>query len=124
MTRIVKMPKARRRISPSWLSLKATGSRVPQRMLVKTFRLTKYTSARNGLGEPPRQGEEPGQDRQVLGRERVAAGPEDVEPLAVAEEDRGLVLAHDELGAHLDVARAVLRDSAGRWRCRSDRTTR
>src|SRR5581483_1786848 len=41
--------------------------------------------------------------------ERVAPGPEDVEPLTVAEEDRGLVLAHDQLRPHLDVARALLR---------------
>ena len=52
VTRIVKFPNARRRMRPSWVSLKATGSRVPQRMLVKTFRLTKYTSARKGLVKP------------------------------------------------------------------------
>ena len=59
--------------------------------------------------EAPRQREQPGQDRQILGGQRVAAGAERIERLAVAEEDRGLVLAHDELGAHLDVARAALR---------------
>ena len=38
----------------------------------------------------------------------MAAGPEHVEPVAVAEEDRRLVLAHDELGAELDLARTGL----------------
>src|SRR4030095_3918970 len=59
-------------------------------------------------GEAPRQREQAGQDREVLGGERVAARAEDVEPLPITEEDRGLVLAHDELGAPLDVARALL----------------
>ena len=41
VTCIVKAPKARSRTRPSCVSLKATGSFVPQRMLVKTFWLTK-----------------------------------------------------------------------------------
>ena len=45
-------PCARRRISPSFESLNATGSRVPQVRFAKSLRLTKYTSARSGLFIP------------------------------------------------------------------------
>ena len=53
--------------------------------------------------ESPREREDLREDREVLRDERVAAGPEDVEPLAVLEEDRGLVVADDELRADLDL---------------------
>ena len=43
------------------------------------------------------------QDRQVLGLQRVGAGREDVGDLPLVDEDGGLRLAHDELGAHLDL---------------------
>ena len=48
--------------------------------------------------------EDLGQQRDVGRGERVAAGAEDVERLAVAEEDRPLALLHDELRADLDLA--------------------
>ncbi len=44
------------------------------------------------------------QERHVHGGERVAAGAEDVQGLAVPEEDRPLGLLDHELGAHLDLA--------------------
>ena len=53
---------------------------------------------------------QPGQDRHVGRGQRVPAGAEGVQGLAVAEEDRLLVLLHDQLGAELDVGRAFRRD--------------
>ncbi len=44
-----------------------------------------------------------GQDRHVLGLDLVAPGREEVGRLALVDEERDLVLAHDELGAHLDL---------------------
>ena len=43
--------------------------------------------------------------------QRVPAGAERIERLAVAEEDRLLVLLHDELRAELDVGRAFRRNA-------------
>ena len=43
-----------------------------------------------------------GQDRHVVGLELVEPGAEDVGELALVDEDRGLPLAHGELGAVLD----------------------
>ncbi len=44
-----------------------------------------------------------GQDRHVLGLDLVAPGGEEVGRLALVDEQGDLVLAHDELGAHLDL---------------------
>ena len=45
---------------------------------------------------------ERGEERQVVGLELVEAGAEGVGDLALVDEDRGLALAHGELGAVLD----------------------
>src|SRR5581483_6407211 len=58
-----------------------------------------------------RQAEQSGQERNVVGREGVAAGAEDVERLAVAVEDRLLAFANDQLGAEAKLAGAALRDA-------------
>ena len=57
------------------------------------------------------QGEQPGQQGDVHGRQDMAAGLEGVQGLAVAEKDRGLVLLDDQLRPELDVARALFGDA-------------
>ena len=57
-------------------------------------------------GEAPGEAQEPCEDGQVQRGERMPAGAEDVQALAVAEEHRRLTLAYDQLGSHLDVRRA------------------
>ncbi len=62
-----------------------------------------------GRGAAEGQPDDLAQQRQVQGRERVAPRPEHVQGLAVAVEDRRLVLLDDQLRAQLDRRRAVLR---------------
>ena len=59
----------------------------------------------------PGDRQDPRDDRHVHRRQRVAAGAERVHRLAVAEEDRLLVLLHDQLRPQLDVRRAFRRDA-------------
>ena len=57
----------------------------------------------------PRDRQQPSDDRHVHRVQRVPARAEFVEGLAVAKEDRLLVLLHDQLGPELDVGRAFRR---------------
>jgi hypothetical protein len=57
------------------------------------------------------QAEQPCKKRQIIGRERVAARAEEIERLAVAEEDGRLVLLHYQLRSHLDIGSALLRET-------------
>ena len=104
------MPLARSRIILNSASRKRIGSAVPHFWSVKTRLLTKKTSARKGVS--PKSGVVISAVRSgmfcVL--ERVPPGTEHVERLAVAEEHRPLVLAHDQLRADLELPGTLLGD--------------
>ena len=95
------VPKARRRTMPNSLSRKVTGSMVPHFMSMKSARLTKYDFGPEGRLAAEGDAEQARQQRDVHGGEGVPARPEHVERLAVAEEDRCLAFAHDQLRPQL-----------------------
>jgi hypothetical protein len=90
----------------------ADGDRLPRSPLLVNERLpADEIDLRLERRAFPGDCQQAGEDRDVVGGQRVASRPKAVHGLAVLEEDRFLVLLDDQLGAELDVGRAFGRDS-------------
>ncbi len=90
--------------------LVADGDRLPRApFLVEKRLLADEIDLRLERRLLPRDREQPREDRHVHRGQRVPAGAELVQRLAVANEHRLLVRLHDELGPELDIGRAFRR---------------